>query len=135
QQEATEASDRTRRDPSATPEALKQRLGLARQLLDTDVERALQFADPVLGTISMDGLNFLSYLRDKDAAAADRRYAALLANAAGSLQSDANTVSLFASYLFTPHLFVMFSPDGGHWTNQTSPNTPPPDIAPELRLA
>ena len=135
QEEATEANDKVRRDPIDTPEAVKQRLGLARQLLDTDVERALQFADPVLGTVSMDSLNFLSYLRDKDPSAADQRYAALLANAAGSFQSDANTVSLLASYLFTPHLFVMFSPNGGNWTNQTSPNVGPPDVAPEIRSA
>ncbi len=107
QQEATEASDRNRSNLFNSPEAMSQRLSLARQLLDTDVGRALEFADPALGTITMEGLNFLSYLREKDAAAADRRYGAMLAGAGGSLQSDANTVSLLSSYLFTPHLFVI----------------------------
>src|SRR2546429_6588739 len=45
QQEATENTDRTRNNPLDTPEAMTQRLSLARQLLDTDVARALQFAD------------------------------------------------------------------------------------------
>ncbi|HEY5073137.1 MAG TPA: hypothetical protein VII34_00470, partial [Pyrinomonadaceae bacterium] len=77
--EATEAADRSRSNPSDTPEGLSQRLSLARQLLATDVERALQFADPALGIITVEGIDFLSYLREKDAAAADRRYLAMLA--------------------------------------------------------
>ncbi|HXT63118.1 MAG TPA: hypothetical protein VN696_08790, partial [Pyrinomonadaceae bacterium] len=102
QQEAADAAGRLR-DFRAGSEAASQRLSLARQLLDTDVERALQFADPVLGSINQESLDFLSYLRDKDANAADQRYAALLSLADGNLESDANTVSLLASYLFTPH--------------------------------
>ena len=89
-----------------TPTAISQRLTLARQLLDADVERALQFADPVLATVTTDGLDFLSSLRDKDAAAADQRYAAMLGNAAANIQSDANTVALLSAYLFTPHMYV-----------------------------
>lgn len=134
QQEATEASDRSRGDALDTPAAISQRLNLARQLLDTDVERALQFADPALAIVSRDGLSFLSYLRDKDAAAADQRYAAMLANAAASIQSDANTVSLLSAYLFTPHVFVTFS-GGGASTQQNAPSSPPPNVAPELRAA
>lgn len=135
-QEATEAADRSKSSPGKfdTPDALSQRLNLARQLLDTDVERALQFADPALGTITRDGLNFLSHLRAKDAAAADRRYAVLLRLAAGSLQSDANTVSLLSSYLFTPHTFVTFT-GGGASTQQSGANTGPIAVAPELRGA
>jgi hypothetical protein len=133
-QEATETSDRAKVDPFATPEGMRQRLSLARQLLSTDVERAIQFADPALGVITREGLDFLSYLRDKDAAAADRRYLALLANAAGSLQSDANTVSMLSSYLFTPHLFVTFSPNGGSST-QSSQSPGPIAVAPETSAA
>src|SRR5467141_1433024 len=62
--EATESSDRARGNSSETPERLSQRLSLARQLLATDVERALQFADPALVTITRDGIDFLSYLRE-----------------------------------------------------------------------
>jgi hypothetical protein len=133
-QEATEATDKARRDPFDTPEGLSQRLSLARQLLATDVERALQFADPALGTITIEGLDFLSYLREKDAAAADRRYVAMLANAANNLQSDANTVSLLSSYLFTPHIFITFNGGGGS-TSQTSRTSVPPEVTPDLRAA
>src|SRR5438445_2523156 len=52
--ETTEAADRSRSNPSDTPEGLSQRLSLARQLLATDVERAMQFADPALGFIGME---------------------------------------------------------------------------------
>ena len=134
EREATEAGDRSKADPFQTPEALKQRLSLARQLLATDVERALQFADPALGTITTDGIDFLTYLREKDAAAADRRYLGMLASAANSLQSDANTVSLLSSYLFTPHVFVTFS-GGGASTMQTSRGGQPVVVTPELRTA
>jgi hypothetical protein len=135
QQEATEASERNRANSFNSPEAMSQRLTLARQLLDTDVARALQFADPALGTITMEGLNFLSYLREKDSTAADQRYGAMLANAANSPQSDANTVSLLSSYVFSPHLFVTFEGPGGTNVNQTSANISPPDVSPDLRLA
>jgi hypothetical protein len=133
-QEATEAADKAKRDPFDTPEGLSQRLSLARQLLATDVERALQFADPALGTITRDGIDFLSYLREKDAAAADRRYVAMLANAANNFQSDANTVSVLSSYLFTPHIFVTFN-EGGASTMQTSRGGEPVVVTPELRSA
>jgi len=118
-----------------TSAATRQRLQLANQLLDTDMERALQFADPVLGTVTMDGLNFLSFLRDKNPAAADQRYSRMLMNAAADLQSDANTVSLLSSYLFTPHMFVVFQRDGGQNTSQMNQRMPPPEVAPELRAA
>jgi len=133
--EATEAADRSRSNPSDTPEGLSQRLSLARQLLATDVQRALQFADPALGSITMEGIDFLSYLREKNAAAADQRYFAMLANAANNLQSDANTVSVLSSYLFTPHTFVMFSGGGGASTMSTSGSGGPVEVSPELRTA
>ena len=72
QQEATEASDKNRAAFPDTPEAITQRLSLARQLLDADIERAIQFADPALATITREGIDFLSYLREKDAAGPGR---------------------------------------------------------------
>ncbi len=132
--EATEAADRSKSNPSDTPEGLSQRLSLARQLLGTDVERAVQFADPALGLITMEGIDFLSYLREKDAAAADRRYLAMLAIAANSFHSDANTVSTLSSYLFTPHVFVTFS-GGGSSATSSSRSGGPVEVTPELRLA
>ncbi len=133
QQEAADAVDRLR-NFRAGSEAASQRLNLARQLLDADVERALQFADPVLGNINQESLDFLSYLRDKDAAAADQRYAALLALADSNLQSDANTVSLLSSYLFTPHTFVTFDNNGSS-VSSTSRNNGPAAVPPQLRDA
>lgn len=115
--------------------ARRQRVQLANQLLDTDVERAIQFADPVLRSVSLEALSFLSALREKNPAAADQRYARMLAIAETDLTSDANTVSLLSSYLFTPQLFVTFSPDGGQSSSSMSKHTPPPEVAPELRDA
>jgi hypothetical protein len=134
QQEAGELADRVKSDPFKSPEAASQRLNLARQLLSADVERAIQFADPVLTSITRDSIDFLSYLREKDSAAADRRYAVLLARAAGDLQSDANTVSILSSYIFTPHLFVTFNV-GGHSASSSSGSSTPVDVPAELRLS
>jgi hypothetical protein len=131
--EATEAADKAKGDPFDAPDGVRQRLRLANQLLATDVERALQFADPALVTITREGIDFLSYLREKNAAAADRRYAGTLAMAAGNFQSDANTVSLLSSYLFTPHVFVTFTDSGAN--TQSSRNSEAPLVAPELRTA
>src|ERR1043166_920648 len=133
-QDATDNSDRLRNNPLNAPEAASQRLNLARQLLDTDVTRALQFADPALTTPPQEAIDFLSYLREKDAGAADMRYSAFLARADSDLQSDANSVSLLASYLFTPHMYVIFS-DSGSGTNTTSRDNTPPNVPGELRNA
>lgn len=115
--------------------AVGQRLSLARELLAAgDMERAMQFAAPVLGSVSMSTLDFLTFLREKNPAAADERYAAMLSIAAASPQSDANTASLLSSYIFTPHLYVMFV-EGGSSSSLTSKTTPPIEIAPALRAA
>lgn len=133
-EEATEAADKARSNLFETPEAITQRLNLARQLLESDVERSIQFADPALMTVTSDGVDYLSYLREKDAVAADRRFAALLARAGGDAKTDANTISLLTSYLFTPHIFVQFN-GGGANTSSTGRSTPAPVVAPELRAA
>ncbi|HEY8186660.1 MAG TPA: hypothetical protein VIF64_11350 [Pyrinomonadaceae bacterium] len=134
-QETADATSPSRPDPFDTSAALRQRLRLANQLLDTDVERALQFADPALGTTTMEGINFLSFLREKNPAAADQRYERMLSLASTDLKSDPNTISLLSSYLFTPHLFVTFEPDGGQSTSQMNQRMPPPEVGPELRSA
>ena len=117
-----------------TPEAIGQRLSLARQLLDVDVTRALQFADPALVTVTTAGLNFLSFLREKDAAAADQRYVRMLALSEADAQADANTASILSSYVFTPHMFVTFDRNGGVNTSQMGRPTPP-ESTPQLRAA
>jgi hypothetical protein len=118
-----------------TPAATRQRLRLAGQLIETDLERALQFADPALGAVTTDAVDFLSSLRDKEPGAADQRYARLLAIAETDVKSDANTISILSSYLFTPHTFVTFSPDGGQSSTSSRQRTAPPEVAPPVRAA
>ncbi len=120
----------------ALPEAAQQRLDLAQGLLTTgDIERALQFADPVLGNVTLQTVDFLTRLRDKDPAAADQRYAAMLTNTSGNMVVDANTISLLSSYVFTPHLYVIFNTEGGASWSRMQVLSPPANVAPQLRLA
>jgi hypothetical protein len=127
-----------RPDPMETPPAIAKRLRLAIELIDSgDVERATQFADPALGLVTPVGLEFLARLRAKNAQAADERYAAMLGRAAANPASDANTVSLLSSYLFTPSMFTTFSPDAGMNMNSWGRPAllPPADVSAQLRAA
>jgi len=133
-QEANEMPVPGRQSGNLT-EAMAQRLSLARQLLEADVPRALEFADPALATVSIQGLTFLGSLRQKDAAPADQRYLRMLALAAADAQADANTVSHLSSYLFTPYLFITITRDGGTNSSQTGRPGPPPVTTPEVRNA
>jgi hypothetical protein len=128
-------SENSRPDLYALPEALQQRLSMAGSLLRSgDVERALQFADPVLGSVTLSTVDFLTVLREKNSAAADQRYATMLANTGGNMMTDPNIISLLSSYIFTPHLYVIFGTDGGaSWT--MPPSFPPASVDPQLRLA
>lgn len=111
-----------------------QRMSLARELLVTgDSERALQLAGSELATINLFTVDFLSWLRTKDAAAADQRFAAMLDAARSNSLSDANTVSLLSSYLFTPHVYVIFQ--NGSMSYSMMGSGPPASVAPELQLA
>lgn len=132
--EKTEAANNANSRLGRSNEAVSQRLSVARELLEAgEMERALQFADPALTIVSTESLNFLSYLREKNGVAfADERYAALLASAARDPQSDANTVSLLSSYIFTPHLFVIVTGNGFN-TSQSASKIVPADVSPELR--
>jgi hypothetical protein len=114
-----------------------QRMGLAREMLaEGNTERALQFAEPALTRAEMQTVGFLSSLREKDAATADRLYAALLARAEADPASDANTASVLASYVFTPFTFFTVTPRGGTGTStMRGDNFMPPDVAPALRAS
>jgi len=131
---ATSATSKT--NPNRVNEAaLSQRLEVARELMQAgDVERALQFAEPALAQVTMESMNFLSYVREKNPVAADARYTALLASAANNPQADANTVSLLSSYIFTPHLMMTFSGTGTS-SSQSASKIVPADVTPELRNA
>ena len=112
-----------------------QRLGLARQMLEEgDTERALQFAEPALVRADMQSIGFLSSLREKETATADRLYAALVARTEADPASDANTVSALMSYVFTPFIFFTVTPRGGVGTSTLSrSNVTLPEVAPALR--
>ena len=129
------ATAATQQKPNRVNDAANQRLAVARVLLqEGEMERALQFADPVLTTVTMEGMSFLSFLREKNAAAADERYASLLSASANNPQSDANTVSLLSSYIFTPQMYVTFSADGTN-SSQMSSRITPAEVSAELRNA
>lgn len=110
-----------------------QRLGLALRLLDEgDTARAVQFAAPALGRVSIPSLKFLSALREKDAPTADNLFTTLVARAASDPSSDANTVSLLTSYVFTPFKYFTSYKTSGTGTS-SGRETPAPDVSPALR--
>lgn len=116
-----------------SPAETRERLRLANVFLAADnVERALQFADPALLEVTTPAVQFLVRLRDKNAAAADQRFAALLSRAAGDPASDANTVSLLTSYVFTPSVYLAVSPTGIPSSMSFLPQLAPV-LAPALR--
>jgi hypothetical protein len=126
-----------RREAQESPPAIEKRLRLAIQLLqDGDTDRAIAFADPALIAVTVHALDFLGRLRPHNTAAADQRYMALLAHAQADPSSDANTVSLLSSYIFTPALFVTFTRDAGSNSSRYGDTVAPPkDIPPPLRAA
>ncbi|MCA1566233.1 MAG: hypothetical protein LC803_11470 [Acidobacteria bacterium] len=118
----------------AAAAAVGQRLELATQLLrDGDMERAIQFAAPALRRVDQQVLRFLVALREQNAGAADKVYAALLASAATDAATDANTVSLLSSYIFTPGMFIEISRGGGYGVNQSGDIPAPDNIPADLR--
>ena len=114
---------------------MSQRIGVAQELLQAgETNRALQFAGPALAVVSTQSIDFLVDLRAKDATAADAAYSALLASSANNPQADANSVSLLSSYIFTPHLYILFSGNGTS-TSQMSSTITPAAVTPQLRTA
>ncbi len=122
-------------DPESPPFAVVQRLQLATQLLNEgDLARALQFADPVLDRVTTRGILFLCYLREKDMAAADQRFAGMLAKTVADPTSDAVGVSVLSSYVFTPFLYIIVRGNGQNHSSQSRERiVPPENFPPELR--
>jgi hypothetical protein len=130
---ATSAS--TKRNPNRLNDAMEQRLSVARELLNNgELERALQFADPVLPLVTMESMEFLNAVRDKNATVADARYLALLATTTNNPEADANTVSLLGSYIFTPHLYMVFHGTSTS-SSQSAETITPAVVSPEVRNA
>jgi hypothetical protein len=120
-----------------TSEAATKRFLLARKLLDEgQMDRALQFAEPLLSEVNANSINFLSALRKQRPETADLRYASMLARAELDAASDANTVSGLSSYAFTPGLYVTFFADGSaRWSqpDETLSVSTPPDLPSHIR--
>ena len=133
-EKARAEADADRRRNPGLEIGTSQRLQLARRLVeDGEVERALEFARPSLGSVNVDSIFFLSALREKNAQLADAAYTSLLERAAHDPNSDANTVSGLSSYLFTPFLYITFERSGGANQNQQRGPTPPPAVDDSLR--
>ena len=133
QKEREEADAATRRNSGDQVGASK-RLQLARRLVqDGEIERAMEFAGPALDRVSLDGIFFLSALREKNAELADNAFNSLLARVGRDPLADANTISGLSSYVLTPFLYVTFAADGGANQNRGRGPTPAPDIPAALR--
>ena len=121
-------------DPWLTSEQVTKRLLLARNLIsDGQIDLGIEIASPVLNEVNAQSINFLSALREKRPEAADQRFALLLRRAEMDSLSDANTVSGLSSYVFSPGMYLTFSPDGGsRWSQPDGPGIPP-NLPPTLR--
>ena len=115
------------RNVFAGPEASLKRLLVANRLLaDGQVAAAREFAAPALTDVNARSIGFLSQLRTKDAALADRTFSELLTRAEVDPLADANTISGLSSYIFTPGFYIVFWADGhSTWTQPEGPIAPP----------
>jgi len=135
--EATDATSNVTQgtnDSWTTSEATSKRMLLARRLLDEDqIERALEFAVPVLNQVNEKTISFLEALRAKRPELADQRFILLLASAELDPTSDANTVSGLSSYVFTPGFYVTFSAAGGVRLSPSEQPVAAPNLPPSVR--
>ena len=120
-------------DVFSAPEASQKRLLVANKLLTAgEVAAAIAFAAPALTEVNAQSIGFLSELRVKDAATADKIFANLLAHAETDPMADANTISGLSSYAFTPGFYIVFLASSSPWMQPEGP-TVAPDLAPALR--
>jgi hypothetical protein len=132
--EAADAKNtaRSNSDVFSGMEVSQKRLMVASKLLAAgEVTAAKEFAAPALTEVNARSIGFLSELRAKDAATADRIFADLLRRAEADPMADANTISGLSSYAFTPGFYIVFLADG------RSPTMQPlgPIVAPNLEAA
>jgi hypothetical protein len=127
----------TRRDPDAVPPDVARRLRLAMQFLeDSDLERALAFADPVLNNVNPSSVEFLVLLREKSAQDADRRFNALLGIITVDPNTDAGDILLLSSYVLTPGLYMTMGQGGqGVSTSQRRRDITAPELPAAVRVA
>src|SRR6201988_4271174 len=75
--EAANSASTAKPNPNRLSEQLSQRIGVADQLLQIgEPERALEVAEPALEQVTMQTIDFLSNVREKNADLADKRYTA-----------------------------------------------------------
>lgn len=123
-------------DPEYPSPEVVRRIQLARGLLETgEMGRALAFADKALERVTTRGIFFLCALREKDQAAADERFARMLANTVADPSSDAVGVSVLSSYVFTPFLYIIVRGNGQNHSSKERDLIVAPNISPELRAA
>ena len=135
-QEDLEDVKSSKPDPWRPSKASEQRLELAKRMLNSgNAESALQFADPVLGEVSISTLDFLTQLREHLPVDADRRYEMMLVNTNINALADVNTISLLSSYIFSPYKYVVFDEQGNSDSTWMSTPSTLPNITPQLRLA
>jgi hypothetical protein len=121
-------------DPENPPLEVIKRLQLARQLLESgDIVRSLAFADQALDRVTTRGIFYLCALREKNQTEADQRFARLLANTALDPSSDAVSVSVLSSYVFTPFLYIIVRGNGQNHSSQERERIVAPNVPPELR--
>ncbi len=133
--EAAKTVDASTRSSNLSSAEIAERLRLAQNFLaDGNVQRALEFADPALTQANTGTISFLIALYEKNPAAADQRFASLLAMAAIDPYADANTVSLLTTYAFTPSIILVVSPEGSP-SSMAYVSHPAPALSPQLRQA
>jgi hypothetical protein len=120
-------------DIFSAPEASQKRLLVAEKLLTAgEVKAAKEFAAPALTEVNAQSIGFLSELRAKDAATADKIFAELLARTEADPMADANTISGLSSYAFTPGFYIIFTVTSNPWMQPEGP-TVAPNLDPALR--
>lgn len=121
-------------DSWTTSDETSKRLRVAHRLLEENqVERAIEFAAPVLSDVNEKTITFLSNLRIKRPELADKQFMLMLARAEVDPTSDANTVSGLSSYAFTPGFYVTFAANGSiRWVPAVDTITAP-NLTPEVR--
>lgn len=121
-------------DPTEPDLATARRLELALYLLENgETEKALAIADASLNRATTQGIMFLIALRNKLPDAADIRFARLLRMSITSPQSDATSVALLSSYVFTPTVIVTTT-QRGTLARNLDVNTNATPIPNELKL-
>lgn len=123
-------------DPEDPPPEIAQRLTLARQFLNEgNIGLALELADKALDRVTTRGVFFLCALREKDQAAADQRFATMLARTVADPSSDAVGISVLSSYVFTPFLYIIVRGNGQNHSSAERERIVAPNIPPDLRAA